>query len=219
MSYDTAYHQSVHEYLHDEDTYRVFAEINRRRYFADVGSDHSIFEFACGLGQNLYALPAATKLGYEISQYAVDFCQRKGLTVVRDLREVPTGAFDIVISRHSLEHLDSPLENLRVLRSFLKPEGELFLILPEEPVYMPRDFTPDINNHLYSWTPRTIANLLFEAGYKVTLLRRVPNSGLKFFAPIADRSYSIYKAAIRLTDLIRRVPGEWLVRAIPSTED
>jgi hypothetical protein len=111
--------------------------------------------------------------------------------------------------------LENPAENLRYLRSLLKPKGWLCLILPQEPVYLVSDYAPDVNDHLYSWTPRTLANLLTRTGFGVHEIRREPNSGLLFFSSVADWSYSLYRLAMRTTDALRRVPGEWVAEASP----
>lgn len=215
VTYEGDYHRTVHDYLHDNRTYERFASISRSRYFDSVQPGHAVFEYGCGLGQNLFGLPAQHKLGYDISEYAREFCAGKGLHVVGSMESVPRCAFDFVISRHSLEHLEAPTQNLHLLRSLLKPSGRLILILPEEPVYRLRSFEPDTNNHLFSWTPRTLANLLFHTGFAVQAIRREPNSGLRFFAPLAERSYALFRLAMRLTDLLRHVHGEWVADAKP----
>lgn len=220
-AYEADYHQVVHDYLHDADTYERFSNIQRRRYFAKITPQHSVFEYGCGLGQNLYGLPAREKLGFDISEYARAFCTRKGLRVVAALEAVPTGAFDVVISRHSLEHLEDPLANLLVLRSLLKPGGWLILVLPEERPYLLRSYDPDVDRHLFSWTPRTLANLLHRARFTVRMIRREPNSGLRFFSglrlfsPTSSWSYQLLRFGMRFTDLFRSVPGEWIAEAYP----
>lgn len=222
MVYEAEYHQEVHDYLHDVDTYERFSNIHRRRYFAKIMPQHCVFEFGCGLGQNLYGLPAREKLGFDISEYARAFCKQKGLTVVDNLEAVPRGAFDVVISRHSLEHLENPLANLLILRSFLKPDGWLILILPEERAYLLRSYDPDVDRHLFSWTPRTLANLLDRARFTIRMIRREPNSGLRFFSGLkgfsstSTWSYQLLRFATRATDLFRSVPGEWVAEASPK---
>jgi SAM-dependent methyltransferase len=215
MQYEAEYHRVVHDYLHDPALYERFSRIHRRRYFEGIAVHHAVFEFGCGLGQNLFGLPAHKKMGYDISEYAREFCKQKGLTVVGTLEAVPTDAFDVVISRHSLEHLEDPFQNLMLLRSFLRPGGWLILILPEERPSMLRSYAPDVDNHLFSWTPRTLANLLHHARFTVRSIRREPNSGLRFFSRTADWSYPLLRFAMRSTDLLRSVPGEWVAEAYP----
>ncbi len=67
MVYEASYHQTVHEYLHEAKTYELFSRIHRRRYFVRVRPEHAVFEYGCGLGQNLFGLPARERLGYDIS--------------------------------------------------------------------------------------------------------------------------------------------------------
>ena len=216
MGYESEYHQTVHGYLHTPAIYERWASINRRRYFGSVRATDRVFEYGCGLGQNLYALPTTEKIGYDVSEYARAFARAKGVEVTGDLATVSAGAFDVAISRHVMEHLDAPLEHLVFLRTVLVPTGRLILILPEEPVRAIADYAPDVNNHLFSWTPRTLANLLFRAGFKVSSIRREATSGLQFFSPLAASFYPAFRAAVVVTDRFRRVEGEWVAMAQPA---
>ncbi|MFN2467584.1 MAG: class I SAM-dependent methyltransferase [Gaiellaceae bacterium] len=215
LAYDEAYHRSVHAYLHDPRIYERFSRLNRQRYFPRIGPQDAVFEYGCGLGQNLYGLPAGTKVGYEISEYAREFCAAKGISTVAEFDDVPLGGFDAVISRHNLEHLEHPAENLRRLRALLEPQGWLYLIVPEEPTRRVQDYEPDVNNHLYAWTPRTLANLLHHTGFATREIRREANSGLMFFSALADRSYCLFDRAVRAADRVRWRPGEWVAEARP----
>ena len=214
MSYEEDYHRTVHDYLHDDAIYERWAKIHRRRYFSRIQPQHAVFEFGCGLGQNLYGLPAQEKVGYDISAYAREFCAKKGLQVLDSIESLRLKSFDFVISRHSLEHLEDPVGNLRLLGSLIKPGGRLILVLPEERPYKVRRYEPDVDNHLFSWTPRTLANLLYHTGFVVESIRREPNSGLRFFSKISDLSYPLFRFGMRSTDLFRRVIGEWIAEAI-----
>src|SRR6266516_968303 len=215
MGYEQEYHQEVHAYLHDDRTYALFARINRKRYFSRVNVSDRVYEYGCDLVHNLYGLPTSEKLGYDTSEYARAFATKKGLKVVATLEGVARQSFDFAISRHTMEHVDDPLAHLHLLRGLLKPQGWLILIVPEESVHALSDYKPDVNNHLFSWTPRTLANLLYRSSFDVASIRREPNSGLRFFASVADRWYGWYRVAMQVTDWLRDMKGEWVVEAQP----
>jgi SAM-dependent methyltransferase len=48
-----------------------------------------------------------------------------------DLRGVVTGAYDVLLSSHTLEHVADPIAALREWRRVLRPGGALVLILPD----------------------------------------------------------------------------------------
>jgi len=54
--------------------------------------------------------------------------------VVNELFEayVPSEGFDLVLALHVFEHVDNPIELGRHLRSWLKPEGEIVVVVPNK---------------------------------------------------------------------------------------
>ncbi len=72
-----------------------------------------VLEIGCGLGQHLFALRTAFCCecwGVEPSQQAVEYCQSKGLDVVRGTADKlsVTGQFDLVYFGASLMYMDRP---------------------------------------------------------------------------------------------------------------
>lgn len=167
MVYDKSYHQKVHSYLcNDKDYYLAKAKISYKRYFSKIKNiKHlKVLEFGAGLGQNIFLLNK--KVGYDISKFALDFCRKNNIPIIEELDEIPDNHFDIILSCHCLEHLEEPLENLKLLRKKLKVGGKLILAIPRLP-HRKASFTPDKNDELFSWNFRTINNLLCRAGFKV----------------------------------------------------
>ena len=69
---------------------------------------------------------------------------------------------------YTLEHVLSPLEALRDVRSKLVVGGRLVLCVPIDDWRTQKLFDPrDVNHHLYTWTPLLLGNLLTEANYEV----------------------------------------------------
>jgi hypothetical protein len=96
---------------------------------------------------------------------------------------------DVVISCHALEHTLSPLEELHTIRDTLKDGGILVLVVPCEG-YKNRYVETNVDQHLYTWSPLNIGNLVHKAGFKIISCERIchliPPKGsiiLKYLGP------------------------------------
>lgn len=209
--YDSGYHPTHHRALISNDEYFwARAEVQARFYFGASERGLRIFEYGCGIGQGIAALPNA--VGWDISADARDACRRRNLPVFDDLADVARETWDIVFCRHVLEHLEHPLEALKRMRELLAPDGELYLVLPKEHHYSPR-IAPDINQHLYCWNFRTINNLLFRAGMTPHLNAYRYMLGWHAFLPVRRiLGKEVYFQLTRIGGLLRR-NGELIVRA------
>jgi SAM-dependent methyltransferase len=128
----------------------------------------SVLEFGAGLGQNLAIIKAKSKWAVDVSEDSKNACRAKGFEWRGALAEIPDRTFDMILSRHSLEHVPEPRRVLLDLHK--KSQGtqtELFLIVPLEDsvrVSSLKDF--DEHRHLFSWSPETIKNLLLDTGWQ-----------------------------------------------------
>lgn len=116
--------------------------------------------------------------------------------VVHDLDDVPypfpDNAFDLVIGRHVIEHVLSPLTVVVELHRIVRPGGWVFLAAPH---WTNPDFATDLThrNHLNSYSFRN-----FTVGQEV----------FDFYAPVRFRQRPPYVTVLRLW----RVCGvEWLI--------
>jgi SAM-dependent methyltransferase len=129
-------------------------------------------EFGAGLGQTLATVSAVEKWAVDINLQSRIACESKGFKWCDSLDSVPDLAFDLIISRHSLEHVPSPYDTLQALRRKITPEGRMFLVVPLEDAGIPDDLSDyDEHCHLFSWTPLTLKNLLLATGWKIDLLK------------------------------------------------
>ena len=107
--------------------------------------------------------------GLELSAETVGYAQSQGRNVVQaDIRKdvVKEGCFDVVFSRHCLEHLDKPLDALKNMSRMLRPGGEMLVIVPNETW----DIDPERSLHSYVFRETDSLSMLVEAaGLKVTL--------------------------------------------------
>ena len=146
-------------------------------YFRKFCSNQSVLlDFGCANGLMLRCLPARERIGIEVNPYARKACIEQSekesipITVHEGLDKVQSNYVDVVISNHCLEHVLDPYNTLCEILRILKPEGTLVLVLPYDDfraVHMRRWVPNDVNNHLYTWTPMLIGNLLTEVGFKV----------------------------------------------------
>ena len=212
--YEKGYHATHFKELNtDEEYFQARAVTSAEFYFNPEERARRIFDYGCGMGQSIAALPNAA--GWDVSPEAREACRRRHLTVFDDLADVPKAEWEIVFCRHVLEHLERPLDTLRSIRELIAPGGEIYLILPKEDFDTP-GIAPDVNQHLYCWNFQALNNLLFRAGYKPYVNEYRYMLGWKALMPV--RRALGQKAYFHLTKLggLARRNGELLVRARPA---
>ncbi|HAX40963.1 MAG TPA: class I SAM-dependent methyltransferase [Bryobacteraceae bacterium] len=191
--YDRGYHASRHANLIlDDEYFWARAKASTRLYFKPEERASRIFEYGCGVGQSIATLPNAA--GWDISGEALEACRHRGLRVYSDFEEVPKGAWDIVLCRHALEHMPDPKVALQRMRTLLSGNGQIYIIVPMEK-HGAASFAPDSNRHLFSWTFRTLNNLLWECGFEATENRVIRVLGYRALLPLrrfmGERWYEI----------------------------
>jgi SAM-dependent methyltransferase len=82
---------------------------------------------------------------------------------------LPADYFDVITLWHSVEHLDRPIAYLKEARRLLKPDGVLFLALPnidglEFKVFKGAWFHLDLPRHVTQFNPTTASALVRAAG-------------------------------------------------------
>lgn len=129
-----------------------------------LSPDDTVIDFGCGGGYLLNNIQCAGKIGIEISDTAREEAQKHGLIVYKNIEDVPDDYASIMISNHTLEHVECPLDIIRALRPKLKSGGKAVFVVPhQQPEEKYHD--SDINQHLYTWNPMTLGNLFKNAGY------------------------------------------------------
>jgi len=209
--YDMGYHSQRHAHLIGEDEYFwARAEASARLYFSPEERSKRIFEYGCGIGQGIASLPNAS--GWDVSSEAREICLRRNIAVYDDINMVPRKAWDIVLCRHVLEHLESPLEHLKLMRELIAEHGELLIVLPREQ-HESASFTPDLNQHLYCWNFRAINNLLGRAGLRPHTNRYAYVLGYRVLLPVRRiLGADAYFYATQIVGYLKR-NGELIVRA------
>lgn len=148
-----------------------------------------LLDFACGAG---YLFERAARRGWEahgldIGEWVRSAAEARGLKNIHvgTLREqgFPEGYFDVIYAAQVLEHLPLPLNDLAELRLLLRPNGILYVDVPNYqtlPILLNRDDF-QFNNppgHVNYFTPRTLRNTLERAGFNVSMV--ATEGGLKW---------------------------------------
>jgi SAM-dependent methyltransferase len=150
------------------------AELNLWKFERYVTKRDTVVDFGCGTGALISRLPCLRRIGVEVNAPAREKARQRGIETFTSSAELSEALADLVISNHALEHTLHPFAELREMRRALKPGGKLVLWLPLDDwrwQRSPRDQEPD--NHLYTWTPRLLGNLLTEGGFDVETVRVV----------------------------------------------
>jgi 2-polyprenyl-3-methyl-5-hydroxy-6-metoxy-1,4-benzoquinol methylase len=100
--------------------------------------------------------------------------------------------FDIIVLRHVFEHLSSPLEALRIIRSIISPDGVLYIEIPDTENTKPSVSKFFHHEHLLYFTKKTLKNHLGMNGFKTQILQRYDGNpiGSGFDYPVI-RSISV----------------------------
>ncbi len=98
-----------------------------------------VLDMGCGLGSSCVTFAsngAKEAVGMDVNSGSIDFARRKlresypdlleRVRFVADLDELEKGTFDIVISKDTMEHVESPDEYLRAASALLRPGGRIY---------------------------------------------------------------------------------------------
>jgi SAM-dependent methyltransferase len=129
-----------------------------------IAPDDRLIDFGCGGGFLLNNIVCRDKVGVEPNPAARRDAESLGLRVYGAVEDLPDRFATMVISHHALEHVEAPLEALRSLLPKMQTGAKAVFVVPHE---SPRSlYDPNnIDQHLYTWSPRTLGNLFKAAGY------------------------------------------------------
>ncbi|TSC56132.1 MAG: type 12 methyltransferase [Parcubacteria group bacterium Greene0416_79] len=141
--------------------------------------DMKVLDVGCSTGHFLAALKGkvAARVGIELSKKEASFANRhRGFKVYDKPMEelaLPEGPFDLITALQVLEHVEHPLQFLLKLKKNLKPEGYLYLELPNlnDPLlsyYKVAGYADFYYRepHLSYFTKKTLSMLLKKAGLR-----------------------------------------------------
>ncbi|MBK6725587.1 MAG: class I SAM-dependent methyltransferase [Acidobacteria bacterium] len=146
-------------------------------------SSLSILDVGCGTGANIEMLSQYGEAeGVDVSDDALEFCRRKGLTVQKGLAETLPYAdesFDLTTALDVVEHLDDDIAGLKEMFRVTKRGGYSLIFVPA--FMWLWGVQDDISNHRIRYTKSQIVERLKTAGYEI---ERATYANWTFFAPI-----------------------------------
>jgi len=125
-----------------------------------IKADDTVLDFGCGGGFLLKELKCAKKIGVELNPVAREYCNTiNNIDCYESLDEIKDNSLNVIISNHCLEHTTSPYKLIEKMYSKLVKGGRLIVVVPLDS-YRYSWHPNDVNNHLYSFSPMNIGNLL-----------------------------------------------------------
>lgn len=168
------------------------AQTNLHVWEPYISETEDLLDFGCGVGSLLSKLNCQEKCGVEINPFARHYVREHlNINVVRDTSQLSDESFSRIIVNHVLEHIPNPYDALLEFRRLIKRDGLLLILLPledwrasGEKVFKPND----IDQHIYTWTPKLMGNLLWQAGFEPLELRIITRTFPgKFTTPLSKR--------------------------------
>jgi SAM-dependent methyltransferase len=138
---------------------------NKFMFEKHIAPNDAVLDFGCGGGFLLKNLNCLERIGVEINPVARDYCNHiSQIKCYESLEFVPEESVDVVISSHCLEHTTNPFELVAELFKRLKNNGRIVIVVPLDSHHY-KWVSNDINNHLYSFSPMNLGNILQGAGF------------------------------------------------------
>lgn len=140
------------------------AKANLFKFANYVRTNDYVLDFGCGGGYLLNNLNCSRKIGVEINPVARKVCIDLGVDCVDSLDMIQDNSIDLILSNNCLEHTENPSKLIEQMYLKLVPGGRIVICVPcDKQNYK---FSPnDINNHLYSFSPMNLGNILQNAGF------------------------------------------------------
>lgn len=133
------------ERLHSEiNEYWAVEHFHRYAIAQMFVKNKAVLDIACGegYGSNLLSKQAATVIGVDISQEAVEFANSSYKSPNLKFKQgaaqkipVPDGSIDVVVSFETIEHHDQHIEMMQEIKRVLKKDGILIISSPDKKYY------------------------------------------------------------------------------------
>ena len=156
----------------------------REKFLANVKSEvefinalppSKIIDVGCGLGFLLSAIDDKhQKFGLEISKYASELAKKYATIYDKPLEalDIEENSFDVVISHHVIEHVDSPESFLTQISKILSTNGTLILSTPDFASVCARLYKENYRmlfdkTHVNLFSFESLKNMLVDFGFDV----------------------------------------------------
>lgn len=132
--------------------------------------DLAVLDAGCGTGVLLQQIDHLGSVeGVDLSDAALDFCRKRGLTNVRqaDVTRLPFGdaTLDVITALDVIEHLDDDTAALREWHRVLRPGGRIFIFAPAHMWLW--SLQDDVSQHRRRYTYATLRDAVLSAGLEI----------------------------------------------------
>lgn len=137
---------------------QTYSPLRAKMRILDIGAGYGVLEEAFRARFNmleLYAVEPDPKAQHQLKQL--------GVQVEKELHYFSGQRFDLIIASHLLEHLISPINFLKELRSYMAPGGALFIEVPNQD----HRFKFQLEPHISFFSPESLRNAVEQAGWSV----------------------------------------------------
>jgi 2-polyprenyl-3-methyl-5-hydroxy-6-metoxy-1,4-benzoquinol methylase len=159
--------------------------------------DGDFLDIGCGTGEFLYAL---SKAGYRVkgiepNKNAREFCRNNYELDVLDekiLDSFEENSFDAISMWHVLEHVYSLKERVGRLKKILRPDGTLFIAVPNPESYDAKKYGKywaawDVPRHLYHFRQQDIETLFKQFDFSV--IKTIPMNFDSYYVSLLSEKY------------------------------
>lgn len=148
-----------------------FEPYRKNNNLIDLGCSHGLFlEVAKKRGWNVY--------GTEYAQESIDYCAKNNITVFKSDKlpaELFKMEFDVVTSFEVIEHINTPLADMELVKKILRKGGAFYVTTPNfnaisRLVLKQKWNVIEYPEHITYYTPKTLNKLLTNFGFKKQFL-------------------------------------------------
>lgn len=184
--YDGKFREEVHsESYYDYETLnsvfkRFTPEARQRveRITKELNPQDEVLEIGCSVGYFLDALAGSVKFVYgtewdKKAQQFIKDCARHSNIEVSDNPEDFGKQFDKIFMFHVLEHIEQPIAFLESLKQMLKPDGIIYIEVPNVDDILVKTYQCDAfkdfyykKAHLYNFNEKGLSFVFEKAGYQ-----------------------------------------------------
>ena len=171
MTSNTFYNRNYFEY--QKEIGEFGGRANLFKFEKHITITDKVLDFGCGGGFLLKNINCKEKTGVEINKVAREYCNNvNNINCFEKIDIIEDNAYDIIISNHCIEHVDSPVDILKQLYKKLKKGGKIIIVVPNHTNNV-RFKTNDVDFHFYSFSPANIGNLLVYSGFELVSSKKL----------------------------------------------
>lgn len=128
MNLKNLYSKEYFETRQGNDTKRVKSfELEKKFVEKNTSLDGVCLDIGCSTGEFLENIQwRGKKLGTEVSEFAIKEATRSGIKIIDNIRDL--GEVDTAIYRGTIQHLDSPFQNIAEVVEVIGAEGKILFI-------------------------------------------------------------------------------------------